>query len=54
MIRSVRCPKCGKRVMDKTDGTTGVIEIICPHCKKTVIIRLERANGGSIRYRLMC
>ena len=54
MIRvKVSCPKCGKRVMDKIDGAKGVIEIKCPHCKSVVKIQLDRANDGSVHYRLV-
>ena len=54
MIRvKVSCPKCGKRVMDMIDGAKGVIEIKCPHCKSVVKIQLDRANDGSVHYRLV-
>ena len=49
----VSCPKCGKRVMDKTEDAKGVIEIKCPHCKSVVKIQLDKANDGSIHYRLV-
>lgn len=38
----ITCPCCGKRVMDKVEGATGVVEIKCPHCKQVVSIRLDR------------
>ena len=49
----VSCPKCGKRVMDKTENAKGVIEIKCPHCKSIVNIQLDKASDGSIHYRLV-
>lgn len=49
----VSCPKCGRRVMDKTEDAKGVIEIKCPHCKSVVKIQLDKAYDGSIRYRLV-
>lgn len=29
----VRCPKCRKRLFDRSDGMTGVIVIPCRRCK---------------------
>ncbi|MBQ7490924.1 MAG: hypothetical protein IJT51_10470 [Bacteroidales bacterium] len=54
MIRiKVSCPKCGRRVMDKTENAKGIIEIKCPHCRSIVKIQLDQSNDGSIRYRLV-
>lgn len=50
----INCPLCKKRIMDKIGEVTGTVEIKCPHCKKIVKVRLDRADNGSIRYRLIC
>mgnify|MGYP000045206177 FL=1 len=49
----ITCPCCGKRVMDKVEGATGVVEIKCPHCKQVVSIRLDRKKDGTIHYRIV-
>ena len=56
MIRiKVSCPKCGRRVMDKTENAKGIIEIKCPECHNTVKINLSyriSLRGSALRYRL--
>ena len=49
----VSCPKCGKRVMDKTENAKCTVEIKCPHCKSVVKIQLDQARDGSVHYRLV-
>ena len=38
---SKRCPNCGWRVLDKVTATSGIIELKCPRCGKSVRIDLS-------------
>lgn len=49
----VSCPKCGKRVMDKIEGASGIVEIKCPSCRQVVRIELDKKADGTIHYRLV-
>jgi len=42
MNETVKCPSCKRRLFDKLDDTSGVIEIKCPNCKTVLKIKLER------------
>lgn len=37
----VKCPKCGKRILDKTHRVTCIVELKCPHCGNIVPIDLS-------------
>ncbi len=41
----VRCPKCGKRVMDVSDDTTGTIVTVCRRCGN--MISYKRTSSDS-------
>ena len=45
-----RCPACNWRIFDKVTPTTGVIEIKCPNCRKTVTIDLSLRRP--VKYRI--
>lgn len=38
---SKRCPYCGWRVLDKVTATSGIIELKCPRCGRSVKIDLS-------------
>lgn len=37
---TVKCPVCGRRILDKITLTQGEIKIKCPHCRKEVVLNL--------------
>lgn len=52
---SKRCPNCGWRVLDKITPTTGIIELKCSRCGKSVKIDLSFRlcyKSSAVRYRL--
>lgn len=43
----VKCPECHKRIMDKSQPTSGCVRLKCPHCHKLVVIDFAlRTNRG--------
>lgn len=36
-----KCPKCKKRVLDATSGSSGKVRLKCMHCKQLITIDLE-------------
>lgn len=52
---SKRCPNCGWRVLDKLTPASGIIEVKCKHCGRTVRIDLSyrvSSRSNALRYRL--
>ena len=42
-----KCPECNKRIMDKSQPTSGHVRLKCPHCHKMVVIDFAlRASRG--------
>lgn len=48
----VKCPQCGKRVIDKLSPSEGTIRLKCPHCHQIVSINLSFRKNGKIQYRI--
>ena len=41
----VKCPLCGKRVLDASKDCKGEIEVKCRHCNKIVTIKLVKVKN---------
>ena len=44
MSETVKCPSCRRRLFDKIEDASGVIEIKCPNCRTVLMIKLEHGN----------
>lgn len=47
-----RCPRCNWRVLDKIGATSGVIEMKCPNCHRTIRINLSLRKSVGVKYRM--
>jgi uncharacterized Zn finger protein len=49
----IKCPKCGRRILDLITVTKGMIELKCPHCGKIVKVDLTLQKNGVLKYRVV-
>jgi phage FluMu protein Com len=41
-MKTVKCSKCKRRLFDITEESQAVIEIKCPRCGETIVVKVNK------------